>query len=659
LKENKAQYEAIRHYKGPARILAGPGAGKTYVLVNRISYLIDECNVPPDKILVITFTKAAANQMQQRFAKLRGTILPVHFHTFHSLFYYFLKQSHIYSDFSILSNQDKIRTINHIKNTIKHKFPDESYVSNDYLASIIAYYLNKGCFDREETILKEETTDFAISQYLSLITAEKKIDFDDFANKALEVFVKYPKLLERIKAGYEYILIDEFQDINPRQYEVIRLLAAGERNLFVVGDDDQAIYGFRGAEPSIMRQFEEDYPDCAKILLASNYRCSKEILDFASECIKGNKDRVEKELIAERGERCPVVLRPCKTTKIQSTEIVSFIKGYQGNLSDIAIICRTNAMLDRYGMVLSKEGISCFMKDNYFKGICDIGITKDILAYFRIACGRADRTDYLRIIDKGCLNVVRGIFGKHEVDFKAIIRANKEDFVLRESLMSFERKMSLMRRMDPLCAIGYIMKALKYETYLMGLRLRNPSECSLFERTLETVKEFAEDFNSIREFVDFMGEYGTYEKEKLERERYLNASSSLEARVAAPNQVNLITMHGSKGLEFPCVILPDINDGKMPHTRSSNPILIEEERRLFYVAMTRAIDELLITFIGAPDDFRNHPSKFLPARSVEKAMAQAYPRGASDGASDGSGGPKGVSEPGERTRGLWGIAAGY
>lgn len=650
MKENKAQYEAIRHYKGPARILAGPGAGKTYVLVNRISYLIDECNVPPDKILVITFTKAAANQMQQRFAKLRGTILPVHFHTFHSLFYYFLKQSHIYSDFSILSNQDKIRTINHIKNTIKHKFPDESYVSNDYLASIIAYYLNKGCFDREETVLKEETTDFAISQYLSLITAEKKLDFDDFANKALEVFAKYPKLLERIKAGYEYILIDEFQDINPRQYEVIRLLASGERNLFVVGDDDQAIYGFRGAEPSIMRQFEEDYPDCAKILLASNYRCSEEILDFACESIKGNKDRVEKELVAERGSGCPVKLIPCKTPKIQSTEIVSFIKGYQGNLSDIAIICRTNAMLDRYGMVLSKEGISCFMKDNFGKGICDIGITKDILAYFRIACGRADRTDYLRIIDKGCLSVVRGIFGKHEVDFKAIIRANKEDFALRESLMSFERKMSLMRRMDPLCAIGYIMKALKYETYLMGLRLRNPSECSLFERTLETVKEFAEDFVGLKEFLDFMTEYGAYEKEKLEREKYLNAGSSaggsLESssgpRCAAPNQVNLITMHGSKGLEFPCVILPDINDGKMPHTRSSNPILIEEERRLFYVAMTRARDELLITFIGAPDDFRNHPSKFLPARSVEKAMARAY----QNGACDGSGCPKEGSEPG-------------
>ena len=180
----------------------------------------------------------------------------------------------------------------------------------------------------------------------------------------------------------------------------------------------------------------------------------------------------------------------------------------------------------------------------------------------------------------------------------------------------------------------------------MGLRLRNPSECALFERTLETVKEFAEDFVGLKEFLDFMTEYGAYEKEKFEREKYLNAGSSLEARVAAPNQVNLITMHGSKGLEFPCVILPDINDGKMPHTRSSNPILIEEERRLFYVAMTRAIDELLITFIGAPDDFRNHPSKFLPARSVEKAMARAYPHGASDGSGGGGGGPEGGSEPG-------------
>ncbi|MBO4808061.1 MAG: ATP-dependent helicase [Lachnospiraceae bacterium] len=638
MKENKAQYEAIRHNKGPARILAGPGAGKTYVLVNRISYLIDERKVPPDKILVITFTKAAANQMQQRFAKLRGTLLPVHFHTFHSLFYFFLKQSHIYSDFSILTNQDKIRTISHIKNTIKAKFPGEPYVSNDYLATIIAYYLNKGTFDREETILKEETTGFVISQYLSLITAEKKLDFDDFANKALEVFEKFPKLLERIKSNYEYILIDEFQDINPRQYEVIKELASDHRNLFVVGDDDQAIYGFRGAEPSIMRQFEEDYPDCSKVLLASNYRCSKEILDFACECIKGNKDRVEKELFAERGQQTPVVLKPCKTAKIQSSEIVSFIKEYSGNLSDIAIICRTNAMLDRYGMILRKENVSYFCKDTFGKGICDIGITKDILSYFKIACGRADRTDYLRITDKGSLDVVRGIFRKHEVDFKAIIKANNEDFVLREKLMSFDRKMALMRRMDPLCAIGYIMKALKYENYLMGLRLRNPSECALFERTLETLKEMAEDFDGLLEFVDFMAEFSVYEKEKLEKERYLNANSSPNSRVAASNQVNLLTMHGSKGLEFPCVILPDINDGKMPHTRSSNPILIEEERRLFYVAMTRARDLLVLTFLGAPDDYRNHPSKFMPGRLVEKAMAQAY----THRTSDGDGGREGV-----------------
>ena len=638
MKENKAQYEAIRHFTGPARVLAGPGAGKTYVLVNRIMHLINECNVPADKILVITFTKAAALEMRERFNKLtKGPILPVHFHTFHSLFYFFLKQSHVYSDFSVVSNQEKFQTVSHIKNTIKTKFPTEPYVSNEYLITLISYALNEGDDDREESILSKECVSYAVKEYKQLITREHKLDFDDFATKTNEVFDKYPGLLKKLQSNYEFILIDEFQDINSAQYKAIKRLAAPHGNIFAVGDDDQAIYGFRGARPSIMRDFLSDFPDSKEILLATNYRCSSEILHFALDCIKENKDRVSKELMAERGELNPVRIIPCKDKAFQNKKIVDLIKMHidrtssDGNhklslydgtpkLSDIAIICRTNNMLDIYAMVLKKAGIPFYYRERRKTGLFDNAISKDVLAYFAIASGKAGRKDYLRILGKGALDVVRGIFASESVDMASIIAKNRSDFVLCEELNSFERKMKLLSKMDASSGLNYIMKGLHYENYLVGKRLRNPESEVEDERVLESLETFAADYDNLTGFMRFASEYEAFEKESFENEGNREI-------VTSENKVNLLTMHGSKGLEFPVVILPDLNDGKMPHTRSGNMILLEEERRLFYVAMTRARDELYLTLVGAPDDYRNRPSRFLPTRLVEKAMAKTYPQG--------------------------------
>ena len=604
MKENKSQYEAIRLTTGPARILAGPGAGKTYVLVNRIEYLIKECNVPPDKILVITFTKAAAAEMQDRFRKLSGTFQPVHFHTFHSLFYYFLKQSHIYSDFSVLTNQDKFPIINRINQRIKQKFPSEPYVSSEYLANSIAFCLNRGMKDIADDLMSLECRQFVMKEYMAELMGSRKLDFDDFANKALEVFEKHKGLLERFRSAYEYILIDEFQDINPVQYSVIKEVAAPLNNIFVVGDDDQSIYGFRGSEPSIMRQFEADYPTAKYILLDVNYRCSDEVLKYALKCIGDNKNRICKDLSAFRGEICPVITRACADKGVMEKEIITAIKNYEGKLNEIAIICRTNAGLDEYAMLLKKSGVPYYYRERKKKGIFDTNAVKDVMAYYRIASDLASRKDFLRILDKGALSVPRSVFKDEKTCLNELSLYADDDFALRESLAGFERKMKMLRRLDPLSAVNYVFKALNYEKELLLLSIKSSEEYERNMNALESFKDLAANHSDLREFVRFCEEYDAFEKERYEK-------GFQDEIVDNGDKVHLLTMHGSKGLEFPTVILPDLNEGKLPHRRSGDESAIEEERRLFYVAMTRAMNQLYLLYIGSEDDHRNHPSRFL------------------------------------------------
>lgn len=604
MKENKSQYEAIRLVKGPARILAGPGAGKTYVLVNRILHLIKECKVPPDKILVITFTKAAAAEMQERFLKTNGAFLPVHFHTFHSLFYYFLKQSHIYSGFSVLTNQDKFPIINRINQRVKQKFPTEPYVSSEYLASAIAFSLNRGLKDITDDLLSPDCRQFIMDEYMSELNGCKKLDFDDFANKALEVFDTYKGLLERFRSAYEYILIDEFQDINPVQYKVIKEVAKPLNNIFVVGDDDQSIYGFRGSEPSIMRQFAEDYPLAKCVLLDVNYRCSEEVLQYALKCIDDNQNRIHKDLCAERGQIEPVKIVAAPDKTAMGREIVGAIKNHSGKLSEIAIICRTNAGLDEYAMLLKRHGIGYYYRERKKKGIFDTNAVKDIMAYYRIASDLASRKDYLRILDKGALSVPRSLFKDEKTGLNELIRLSDGDFLLRENLASFERKMTTLRRLDPLSGINYVMKALGYERELLSLSIRKPEDYESSLNALESFNDLASGQTDIKAFVRFCEEYDAFEKERFEQ-------SGNEEVMDSDDKVRLLTMHGAKGLEFPVVILPDLNEGKLPHRRSGDEEAIEEERRLFYVAMTRAMNRLYLMYIGGPDDHRNHPSRFL------------------------------------------------
>ena len=284
---NEGQKKAVTHKEGPMMVLAGPGSGKTMVLTHRIQYLIEQYGVHPSKILVITFTKAAALEMKERFQKLAGENLPVVFGTFHSIFFMILKYAYGYTSANVLGEEEKKQYLKEIVAKQQIEMDDEAEFFTSLISEISLvkgemislehYYSNTCSDDVFRTIYKE---------YENCLREHGKIDFDDMLVFTYELFKAREDILKQWQNRFRYLLVDEFQDINRVQYEIVKMLAKPEDNLFIVGDDDQSIYRFRGANPEIMLGFERDYPSCEKTLLNINYRCSKDIVDGAKRVIK-------------------------------------------------------------------------------------------------------------------------------------------------------------------------------------------------------------------------------------------------------------------------------------------------------------------------------------------------------------------------------------
>ena len=302
---NEGQSGAISHFKGPCMVLAGPGSGKTTVIVNRIKYLAEERGVPPEKILVITFTRTAAEEMKERYRVLCGGEKGVSFGTFHALFFKILKITYHYDVSNILTEEERFRFL---KESVKQT-GISSEPENDFLTSLsneISCVKNSGgeIQGYKPSVMDRESFIKVLSEFERMLRSEEKIDFDDMLLLTHRLFEKNPEILDYWRNIYDYILIDEFQDICPLQYELITLLAYPKNNLFIVGDDDQSIYSFRGAAPEMMKKFEKDYkkfPGYEKITLGLNYRCAGEIVECSSKLISKNRKRFAKELCSARG----------------------------------------------------------------------------------------------------------------------------------------------------------------------------------------------------------------------------------------------------------------------------------------------------------------------------------------------------------------------
>lgn len=407
---HEAQLQAIHHRQGPMMVLAGPGSGKTTVITHRVKYLVEQCNVEPGSILVITFTKAAAQEMRQRFEKLtEGRRLPVSFGTFHAVFFAILKRAYRYDASNIAREEQRTQMIRELVDKLQMDVEDEAEFTAQILSEIslvkgemmnLDYYYSKNC--------SEELFKKLYQGYEKAMVDKGLLDFDDMLVLCYELFTQRKDILAAWQNKYQYILIDEFQDINRVQYEIVRMLAAPQNNLFIVGDDDQSIYRFRGAKPEIMLGFEKDYPQAKRTLLGINYRSTSNIVDYAGRLIRHNKTRFEKEIRAARGAGRPVTTSGFADAQTETKMIVKEIQdyvqmGYQ--LSDIAVLYRTNLEPRLLMERLMEYNIPFQMRDA-LPNIYEHWITQDLLTYIRMASDplaekhQAKRADVLRIINR-------------------------------------------------------------------------------------------------------------------------------------------------------------------------------------------------------------------------------------------------------------------
>ncbi|MBQ6874833.1 MAG: ATP-dependent helicase, partial [Lachnospiraceae bacterium] len=406
----------------------------------------------------------------------------------------------------------------------------------------------------------------------------------------LELLQQRPDILAGWQKRFQYILIDEFQDINLIQYRIARLLAAPEDNLFIVGDDDQSIYRFRGAKPEIMLNFTKDYPKAKEISLTVNYRSHQKIVSAASKVIEHNAVRLKKEITAASQEEGLVTVWPCPTIKEEYTRLIERIKQYleEGySPGDIAILFRTNVGQNNLVSKLLEHNLP-FTMESFLPNLFDHWAVQDILAYMRVAYGSRERRDILRIINKPNRYVSRSFLTESQVDLELLKKNCGDKDWLKDRLITFEQSLAMIRRMVPYGAIRYIRKAVGYDEYVIeyaNYRRLDPKEVfgvlDEFESAVEGIRTYPALLKHIHEYAQTL-------KEKAKESK----SGEL-----AKDRIVIQTMHSSKGLEYPIVLLPDVNEGVMPHSRATSEADVEEERRLFYVAMTRAKERLHLFYV--------------------------------------------------------------
>ena len=643
---NQAQMTALEHRDGPMMVLAGPGSGKTTVITHRIKRLL-EAGVDPSGILVITFTKAAATEMKERFLRLAreedekrkqaeqraggsrtgaekpffGTADPgprrreacgtsleaagsrVSFGTFHSVFYHILKWAYRFPAGNVISGEEKRQYFK--------KFLDESEMEVEDEAEFISSIINEISYVKGERLdLKyyysqncpEEWFKKLYDGYDEMLKTTGKIDFDDMLVMCHELFTERKDILAAWQKKFKYILVDEFQDINLLQYQVVRMLALPENNLFIVGDDDQSIYRFRGAKPEIMLGFEKDFPGTKRVLLGTNYRSTKEIVETSLRLIEHNKVRFEKKLEPFRGSGRPVDFRVFDNPGHEMDTVAQSIRAYHDAgypWSEIAVLFRTGANSGLMAERLMGYNIPFKLRD-VIPNLYSHWIAKDLFAYMEIAAGSRKRSDFYRIMNRPNRYFSRDAFDTPIVSFDRLKSFYQDRDWMEERICDLEADLRAMAPLKPVAAVNYIRKAIGYDDYLRSyaeFRRMKPEE--LFE-TADKLAESAAEFAT---FVEWKEHAARYEEELKKQNQ--------EEREETKDRVTLSTMHSAKGLEYPVVFVVDANEGIVPHHKAGLPADIEEERRLFYVALTRAKDRLHVAAVKERYHRKTDVSRFV------------------------------------------------
>lgn len=611
---NEAQYRAITHGAGAMLVLAGPGSGKTFVVTQRIQYLMEQHHVKPDDILVITFTKAVAAEMQDRFARLNeGKLYPVHFGTFHSVFFQILRHTYHFTAQNIIRERDKYRFLAQIISEMPEEIRGQEQIDDNVellqnLLSEISTIKNNGIAPQEiqSTTVSQAAFEYIFQKYKQEMNRCRLIDFDDMVLLCRNLLVERPDTLKLWQERFQYILVDEFQDICSLQYEVVRMLAKPQDNLFIVGDDDQSIYGFRGSKPEIMMNFTKDYPEAQQVLLNINYRSKQGIVDTAGKLIAHNKVRFAKKVKAQNEQTDGVNIYSFSSKLKQAENIALLIQQYMeqpaAKYSDIAILYRTNNHTVYTADKLMKEGIPFHMKEKP-KNIYDSPIAKDITAYLNYALYEDSLEDFVRIMNRPVRYIKKSTVPRQAFRMEALIQNNKATEYVVQNIVDLYDALRFIKGLNPFSAVNFIRKGIGYETFLKKQALENGRDAAKEIEMLEELMQLAKGFETIPEWLEHIQNYESIMRGITQQESGLKSTET--------DAVSMVTMHSSKGLEWKVVILPDVNEGVVPHKKAVTDKELEEERRMFYVAMTRAKERLFLFYIQEKEAGNLLPSRFL------------------------------------------------
>ena len=596
-KLNENQLKAVEHLDGPCMVLAGPGSGKTRVITYRIANMVVNKNIKPTSILAISFTKASSLEMKNRAISLSNDyrMNKVTYGTFHSVFFRILRYFTNYDLESILDEKTKRLSMKNIlKNFNIDNAEDDETVGQviNEISFVKNELMDKRDFKSE--ILNNDEFIKVYNTYEDYKSEINKIDFDDMLIKTYDLLNSNKNALDTVRRAYRYIMVDEFQDINRVQFEVLKLIANPNNNIFVVGDEDQSIYGFRGARPDFLLQFEEYFKDTQKVLLDINYRSKGEIIDVANRLIEKNKNRYEKVIKCSQGEGAKVNYISPENSEEEAVfigkDILEEIKKDYVEYTDFAVIYRTNIQSRALVDVFMDMRIPFVVKDSVAT-IYDHWASQDILAYLRIGLNPKSNKDWIRIINKPFRYISRDNINlvKDEENFiDALI--NKCDLHPKQirTINDLDIDLSYLKSLNPKNAISYIRSSLDYDRYILDYCTNRKIKTNGLIEILNELESSATNFKTIQEYLEHI------ERVKSELADNKNNKST--------DGVIFTTMHSAKGLEFKNVYIIGANEGTIPHEKSydiddedTKLEQIEEERRLMYVAITRAEENLYIS----------------------------------------------------------------
>lgn len=612
-KLNTAQQKAVCYETGPMLVLAGPGSGKTTVLLCRISRLLERGLAKPQEILALTFSKAAAEEMKSRFENLNGAS-GVSFGTFHSIFFRILRSRYGWNVEQIFQEEERRSILRNSIEAEKWDIPDlEEYISQ--------FFSQLSLMNSElEQPNRFTPVGMPVEEFRKLYRAyegykerHEKLDFDDMLTQCYQLLREDAAVREYWQRKYKFILVDEFQDVNQAQFACLQILAEKHQNLFVVGDDDQSIYAFRGARPDFLLHFPTLYPAAKKVTLNTNYRSTERIVNLAERVIGNNEVRFVKNMkgIGEAGDKVTFFLaEDAAKEAAHIAEKIGRLLDEGVPLTEIAVIYRTNLQGGAFARELYKRGIPYDLRDNS-GNVYEHWVAKDLLAYLLLAENEESDSALRRILNKPKRYIGKDLLAEAEAMPYTLLRS----FFVCPSLKGWQEEnlenlridLNQIRKRTPYDALKYIRKVIGYDEYLEEFAAYRRTSAQVLQEIADEIMETAKDCADVRSF-----------REQLER-LSLQMKEQSRKKGQKRNGVALMTMHGAKGLEFRAVFLPSLVEGIVPHEKGMDTVA--EERRLFYVAMTRASEKLCLSAILQRYEKERKPSRFLAEMGLDAEKA--------------------------------------